>query len=259
MNFYSDILDDTGRASDSEKEYSVVTGTVKENYDKDHPGMVRVEYFLGEKGKNVTGWIPVAMPYAGKGYGSYVLPEVQDTVVIAFDRGDRNCPIVIGSLWGKVNTLPPDAAQEKNNIKSFTTKGGCVVTFDDTDSKNIVKIETSKKLNILLEDESEKISVSDEKGDNSLVIDSKNGTMTLSAAKKLEIKVNGNVMASFEGSSKAINLDGNKIDINASQALNAKGSNTQISGSTMTVKGDSTAKVESSGMLQVKGSMVKIN
>lgn len=259
MNFYSDILDDTGRASDSEKEFSIVTGTVKENYDKDHLGMVRVEYFLGEKGKNVTGWIPVAMPYAGKEYGSYMLPEVQDTVVIAFDRGDRNCPIVIGSLWGKINSIPPDTAQKNNNIKSFTTKGGCEVIFDDTDSKNIIKIKTPKKLNILLEDENEKISVSDENGKNSFVIDSKSGAMTLSAAKKVEIKVNGNVMASFDGSSKAINLDGNKIDINASQSLKVKGSNTQISGSTMTVKGDSTAKVESSGMLQVKGSIVKIN
>lgn len=259
MHFYSDILDDAGDVADSEKEFSVITGTVKENYDKEHPGMVKVEYFLGEQGKNVTGWIPVATLYAGKEYGSYFLPEIKDTVVIAFDRGDRNCPIVIGSLWGKVNTLPPNVSQEKNNIKSFTTKGGCTVCFDDTENKSIITIKTPKKMKVVLEDEKSKITIGDDKGDNSLVIDSKNGAMTLNAAKKLEIKVNGNVLASFDGTSKAVKVEGGKIDLNASQGLNAKGSNTQISGSSLAIKGDGSVKIESSGMAQIKGSMVKIN
>ena len=31
----------------------VVTGTVKENYNKDYPGKIKVELFLGESGRNV--------------------------------------------------------------------------------------------------------------------------------------------------------------------------------------------------------------
>lgn len=259
MGVYSDLIDIGDAPANAGREYSIVTGTVKENWDKDHPGMVKVEYFLGEKGKNVTGWIPVAVPYAGSGYGFYALPEVADTVVIAFDRGDRNCPIVIGALWSKVNTLPPETAAEKNNIKRYVTKGGCELWADDTEGKNKIEIRTSKGLRVILEDEAEKITVGDDKDKNGLVLDCKNGSVTLKADKKLELTVGGNVMASFDGSQKAIKLDGNKIDINASQALNAKGSTTQLSGNAMTVKGDSSAKVESSGMLQVKGSMVKIN
>ena len=259
MGFYSSIIDTGTKPPDSELVYSVVTGIVRENWDKEHPGMVKVEYFLGEKGKNVTGWVPVAVPYAGAGYGFYALPEVSDTVVIAFDRGDRNCPIVIGSLWNKVNTLPPETAAEKNNIKRFRTKDGCEIMADGTENKSKLEISTPKKLRIVLEDETEKITVSDDKGKNSILLDCQNGVVTISGEKKLELKANGKTMLSLDGNAGAIKLDGNKLDINGSQALNVKGGNTQITGTMLTAKGDSSAKVESSGVLQMKGAMVKIN
>lgn len=259
MGFYSDMIDFSEQNAASEKIFGVVTGTVKENWDKEHPGMIKAEYFLGEKGKNVTGWIPVAVPYGGNQYGGYALPEIKDTVVIAFIGGDRNCPVVIGSLWSKVNALPPDAANEKNTIKKFVTKGGCQVTFDDTDKKNKIEISTPKKMHITIEDEPEKITVGDDKGDNSIVFDCKGGKVTVNGGKTLELKVGGSAMAVFDGNAKSIKLDANKIDIDAKQALNAKSSNTQLSGSMMAIKGDSTTKIESSGMMQIKGAMVKIN
>lgn len=258
MGLYDEIFS-RGDPINSEKEYSVTTGTVKENWDKDHPGMVKVEFFFGEQGKNVTGWVPVMTSYAGNGYGSYMLPEVGDTVVIAFERGDRNCPIVIGSIWGKVNALPAETAVEKNNIKRFLTKGGCQVIFDDEDSKNKIEITTPKKMKVAIEDEKETITVSDDSGDNGLSIDCKGGTLKISASKKIEISVGGNPSITMDGSAKSVEVKGNKIDLNGSQALNAKGSNTQITGSMLTVKGDSTVSVESSGMMQVKGAMIKLN
>ena len=43
----------------------VMLGKVKKNWDSEHPGMVMVEFLLGEKGKSTSGWIPVMQPYAG--------------------------------------------------------------------------------------------------------------------------------------------------------------------------------------------------
>lgn len=258
MGLYDDIFAGSNHSS-SEKEYSVTTGTVRENWEKEHPGMVKVEFFLGEQGKNVTGWVPVITGYAGNGYGSYTLPEVGDTVVIAFERGDRNCPIVIGSIWGKVNALPKETALEKNNVKRFLTKGGCQVVFDDEDSKNKIEVTTPKKMKMAIEDEKETITVSDDSGANGLVIDCKGGVLKISASKKIEISVGGNPSITLDGSAKSVEVKGKKIDLNGSQVLNAKGSNTQITGSMLTIKGDSTVSVESSGMMQVKGAMVKIN
>ena len=53
MGLYDDLGGVTPGFSDGSIS-GIVTGTVKENYNKDFPGKVRVELFLGESGKNVT-------------------------------------------------------------------------------------------------------------------------------------------------------------------------------------------------------------
>ena len=123
MSFFDELYQDNARSSDGARMFSVTTGRVVENWDDKHPGMVRVEVFLGESGKNRTDWVRVAQPYAGKEYGHYFLPEVGDEVVLAFNLGDRDHPIVIGSLWSQVNPLPQKAAAEKNETKTLRTKG----------------------------------------------------------------------------------------------------------------------------------------
>ena len=122
----------------------IVTGTVKENYNKDFPGKVKVELLLGEEGKNVTGWIPVMTTYGGNGYGNLFLPEVDSEVVVAFHMGDRNRPIVIGCLWSDKNQFPPETVKEENPIKTIMTKAGSVITFDDTKDKEMISIKTKK-------------------------------------------------------------------------------------------------------------------
>ena len=131
--------------------------------------------------------------------------------------------------------------------------------FNDEEKKEKITVTTPKKLKISIEDENERITVSDDKGDNSLIIDSKNGTVTINAEKKIELCAAKNKMIVLDGNAKSIALKGGKIDANADQAVTMKGSNTQISGSMITLKGDSTVKLEASGILQAKGSMVKIN
>ena len=43
-------------------------------------------------------WARVAAPMAGNGRGLYFLPEVEDEVLVLFERGDA-FPFVIGALW----------------------------------------------------------------------------------------------------------------------------------------------------------------
>lgn len=246
------------QAAGQDREYSITTGMVKENWDKDHPGMVKAEYFLGEKGKNVTGWIPVAVPYAGKDYGSYMLPEVGDMVVIAFERGERNCPIVIGSLWSRVNTIPAETAMEKNNVKRFITRGGCQIFFDDEDGKNQIRLNTPKNLQLLIEDEKQTITLTDENGKNGLVVDCQNGTVTIKADKKIELAV-GSASVVIDGSAGKVTASGNTVELSGNQNMNLKGGNTNLTGTNVSVKGNAGATFESSAVTQIKGSMVKIN
>src|SRR5574344_714199 len=114
-----DELYGQSESSGERRMFSVTTGKVVKNWDSKHPGMVQVELFLSESGKNRTDWVRVAQPYAGKERGAYFLPEVGDEVVLAFNEGDRDHPIVLGSLWSQANTPPKGAPGEKNEIKTI--------------------------------------------------------------------------------------------------------------------------------------------
>ena len=237
----------------------IITGLVKENWDEEHPGMVKVEYFLGEMGKNLTGWVPVAVPYAGNQYGYYALPEVGTEVVLAFQMGNRNSPIVLGCIWNRQNALPGETANENNTMKKLLTKGGCEIQFSEEEGKEQILVRTPKGLNLLLEDENETIRLSDQDEKSGISVDTKNGAVTILADKTLELKVGGNVMLSLTGSSKEMKIAGGKVTCNADQNLELKGQNVKLEGTSTQIKGSGTLKLEADGTAQLKGAMVQLN
>ena len=236
----------------------VVTGTVKENYDKDNPGKVKVELFLGERGLNVTGWIPVMTPYAGNKYGGYALPEVGDEVVVAFLMGDRNCPIVIGSLWSGKNPQPEKAVTEKNMTKKFVTKAKNEISIDDTADKQKIEIKTAKGKTVILDEEKDSITVRDKDNKNSITIDSKNGEIKIKAAKKITLDAGG-ATGTFDGSGKKVSLKSGTVEASGDQNFNAKGINVKVEGTNVEIKANAAIKSQSSAITEIKGAMVKIN
>lgn len=258
MGIYDSLFDNNISSSD-DKMFSVTTGIVKENWNEDHPGMLKIEYLIGEAGKNLTGWVPVMSPYAGNGFGIYHLPEVNSEVVVAFNMGDRNCPVVIGCLWNNTNKLPEETANEKNFVKRLKTKGGCQIVFSEDEGKEKITVTTPGKLSIEIEDEKKTIKVGDEKGDNGFIIDAQNGTFTINAKTKIELKVGGNAMATFDGNSKTATVKAGTVSIEGEQTLKMKGQSTELSGATINVKAQGSLKAEASGVAEIKGTMVKIN
>ena len=253
------FLDGLTAQQPRDRMYSIATGIVKENWNQDCPGSVKVEMFMGEQGKNVTGWLPVAAPYAGKEHGMYFLPEIGSEVVIAFNMGDRNCPIVIGSLWNHVNTLPGETAVEKNTVKRLKTKGGCQIVFDGEEKKERINISTPAGLSIRMEDEAKVIIVADSDGKNKVVLDCDKGGITVAADQKIEFLAGGKVMLCLDGGAKAVRIDGDNIKVNAGQGLELKGQSLKAEGASAQIKGQSALKLESGAVAEVKGTMVKIN
>lgn len=255
MSLLEEFIVTTSASED--KIFSVTTATVKENWNEEYPGMVRVEMFLGESGKNWTGWIPVMSMYAGNSHGYYALPEVESEVVVAFNMGDRNCPIVIGSLWSDKNALPADTAAKDNLVKRFKTKGGCEIIFSDEDSKQNIEIKTPGGFGITIDDENKKVELHDSSGKNGLLIDEKNGAVAIKADKKVTLSVGGSDVITLDAQSAAVKSQSVKLE--ADQNLSLKGMNDTIEGSQVKVSANGTMEVSASGMTQIKGSMVKIN
>lgn len=243
----------------AEKVCSITTGLVKNNWDDKHPGMIQAEYFLGTAGKNVTGWIPVAMPYAYKDCGMYALAEIGSEVVIAFNMGDRNCPIVIGCLWNKRNPLPDGIAVEKNNIKCFKTKGGCEVIFDDEKDKETIEIHTPAGLMLKLDDGEKTASILDKDKKNGLLIELAEGNVTLLAEKKMIFQLGGKEMITLDGTTGTVTTKGDDIKQEATKGFSLKAQNTKIEGTQTDICGNSQLSLQSGGVAQIKGATVKIN
>lgn len=237
----------------------IVMGIVRENWNSEFPGKVKVELFLGQSGMNVTGWLPVMIPYAGNKYGHYTLPEVGAEVVVAFTMGDRNSPVVLGCLYSSKSTVPDETAVKDNTVKKFRTKAGNEISISEEPKKDKIQIKTQKETTILIDDEKEQITVRDSDSKNMLQIDSKAGTITLKAEKKLIFNAGNKDMLVIDGTAKNVTVDTGNMDIKAQNAVNVKGQNITIDGTAVSVKGKGSLTAESSGTTVVKGTMVKIN
>lgn len=196
------------RAEGSGAVAGVVTGVVEENRDPE--GLGRVRLAIPGVLKEETAWARVATPMAGNRRGLYFLPEVGDEVLVAFERGDARAPYVVGALWGKGRSRPPETNEDgANNRRTIRSRSGHVIRLDDTEG-------------------AERIEIVDSSGRSSIVIDSAGRTITIEAQGDLTI-------GSATGT---LRLQGARIEIKASASLTARGAQVEIQGDAVTsVKG----------------------
>ncbi len=93
-----------------------VNGTTELNSDKF--GRVRVRFPWDQRendGTPTSKWVRVAQYWAGPGFGALYVPRVGHEVLVAFERGDPERPIVVGRVYNEQN--PPPYA-EPNTTKS---------------------------------------------------------------------------------------------------------------------------------------------
>jgi uncharacterized protein involved in type VI secretion and phage assembly len=67
-------------------------------------------------------------------WGAYFLPDIGDEVYVAFEQGDINRPVVVGSVWNG-QTRPPEVNKDRNPNnpkKMIRTKTGMQLLFDET-------------------------------------------------------------------------------------------------------------------------------
>jgi len=109
--------------------------------DVDDPhkmGRIRVRYRWQDSGEQ-TGWVRVATPHAGKERGLLFIPEIGDEVLVAFVDGNRELPVVLGSLWnGQDLTL----YETSNYAKSIVTRSGNRIDLWDEPGNEKVEITT---------------------------------------------------------------------------------------------------------------------
>ena len=92
----------------------------------DQLGRVRVRFpwrnpSLTNKTAGDAGWIRVAQLGTGKGTSAMWIPEIDDEVVVAFEHGDPNRPVVLGNMWNGKD-LPPVSQPANKFLSLFQTR-----------------------------------------------------------------------------------------------------------------------------------------
>ncbi|MBN1934504.1 MAG: VgrG-related protein [Anaerolineae bacterium] len=211
---------DAGQAAGGGAWGNVVTAIVTNNKDDQDQGRVKLKYpWLS--GDVESGWARVLGVGAGNGRGLYCLPEVNDEVLVAFEHGDVNRPLVIGSLWNGVDkpTLPLQEAVKDGKVRTraFKTRQGHALTFVD-DSGAQVRLETAGGHSLLLDDENTLVELKTQ-GGIALTLNDQDGSVTLNCKGDLKIEAQ-QALTIQAGSNLEISANGNvavkgaKIDLN---------------------------------------------
>ena len=239
---------------------SIGIGKVIKNWDNAHPGMVKVSIFAEAGEKVDSDWMPVMSPYAAAGCGLYALPDVGSIVIIGYVDDNSVSPVVIGTIWNQAGSeqvaLPANTANEKNTTKVFCTSKGQTIKIEESDDNQYIEIVTSKKQRIFLDDKNECMEFSSSGDDNKVKIDGKEGKISIEAKTEFSIKVGGK--DSIKITSTDTSITSSKL-IYEGNTMELKGKQSNIEGSVVNVKSSGNLTVQSSGVAQVKGSMLKLN
>lgn len=203
------------------------TGMVTDNEDPQGEFRVKVKIpFISSEDDGV--WARIAQADAGNERGLYFRPEINDEVLIGFLYDDPRQPVILGML--NSSALPaPLSPSNDNHQKGYTSREKMLMIFDDEKKEIVFQTPGGNKITI----------TDDKKG---IVLEDMNSN-------KIEMNDSGIKITSQSA-----------IEITAATDLKIGALSLKAEAdTTIEMKASASTKVESSGMLELKGAMVKIN
>jgi uncharacterized protein involved in type VI secretion and phage assembly len=206
----------------------IQSAVVVDNNDPEKLGRVQVKFpWLSG---TPTYWSRVSQVHAGGDHGQYWLPEVNDEVLVAFEHGDADYPVVIGQMYNSTDK-PNDAfPDDQNNKKAILTRSGHQILFDDTSG-------------------SESIQITNKDGDNKIILDVAGPGITIETKGSVSIK-GGNVAIEAEQELTLKSGTNMKLEAGANYECKASGM-FKAEGANMDIKGQ--------GPVVIKGAIINLN
>ncbi len=155
-------------------ETAIVVGPAGEEIYVDKYGRIKVQFYWDREGKRDTSscaWLRVVTPLAGAQWGSYAFPRIGQEVLVAFQHGDPDEPVVLGALYNAEN-MPPyplPANRVRTGLKTRSTLKGAAdefheVRLDDTKDKEEIFVQSQRDFHRLVKN-NDLLQVGVKKGD----------------------------------------------------------------------------------------------
>ncbi len=208
-----------------------VLGVVTNNDDPNNQGRVKVKIPSLKDGEE-SNWARLVALGAGDKRGLQWQPEVGDEVLVLFEHGDIQKPLILGGLWSEKYPTPTssgDCLQDgKVNVRQIVTRTGTMLVLDD-DANSVTIANPDEKFLVKVSEKDKKVEII---SDGDVAVEaSKNATVT---AQDVTVEAKG----------KAV-LKGQQVEVQAS--TNA------------TVKAGGNMNLEASGMMTIKGATIQLN
>ena len=202
-----------------------------------------------------TDWARNVQVWAGKGYGSVIVPEVGDEVLVAFEQGDIHRPFVLGGLYNGMDkpyagTPELVGADGKVNRRDLVSRTGHLLSMTELagQSDGILVKTAGGGYKLELSKQGRTVTL---EADGSIVIEAKGtGAMTIKAAGNLDIS--GRQISIKAQAGIHIDAGGGVLDLKA-------GPKVGVQATAVDVNGTGNAALKSAGIVTVQGSLVKIN
>ncbi|SAK49435.1 Rhs element Vgr protein [Caballeronia pedi] len=135
---------------------ATVTGPAGQEIWTDQYGRVKLSFRWdrsGVKDQNSSCWVRVSYPWAGGGFGGVNIPRVGTEVIVDFESGDPDRPIVVGRLYN-AETMPPwdlPGNATQSGMLSRSMKGSAETAnglrFEDKQGAEEVWLQAQKDMN----------------------------------------------------------------------------------------------------------------
>lgn len=172
--------------------YGVYPAVVTDIVDPDGQGRVKIRlpWSPDSNGSVYEVWARVATLMAGPNRGSWLVPDVDDEVLVCFEAGNTRRPYIIGSLWNGRDEPPESMDSAGNNyLKVLRSRNGVRITLDDSDGQEQLILETPGGQKITLKDGPGAVEIVDSNG-NSVKLETSGITVNASA----KVTINGSLV-----------------------------------------------------------------
>jgi type VI secretion system secreted protein VgrG len=191
-------------------------------------------------------WVRVSEPFAGSGMGGVWHPRVGTEVIVEFEGGDPDRPIVVGRVYNGQNKPHKGGSPNHSTLKSNSSPGGGVhneITFDDSGGGELIYTNAGKdmetdvgnnRLETIATNATMKVGANDTEtiGGNNTVEVGANDTLTVGANES--ITVAGNCTTTIGANSLTI-IGGNETHtIGANDTITIGATHTECVGGNVT-------------------------
>lgn len=134
---------------------ALVVGPAGEEIHTDERGRVLLKFHWDRAPDREapTAWVRVAQIWGSSEWGAFFLPRIEQEVVVAFEDGDPDRPLVVGTVYYHTPPLALPANKTQSTIKSRSTPKGDgynELRFEDKKDAEEIHIHAQKDLDMVI-------------------------------------------------------------------------------------------------------------